>query len=339
MSHVFISGMGSVSPAGWGMTAFNSALMQGIPIPTTPLSRPGREERLVIRKIPECKPRPAFLAHPRFRRASAVSHHAGAAAIEALGSGNSDSARLGLILCLQAGCVQYADRFFSETLNDPLTASPLLFPETVLAAPASHIAAFLKNVYVTHTLVGDPATYLQCLAMGADWLLGGQVDRCLVIGAEESSWLVSSAARFWDDGLVASSGAGALCLTLDPAASIGVALERITDAHLFTGKQSRLKAAAQMRSQLPASAPDRLLCDGLQNLHHTDAPECAAWSDWNGPRLSPKLILGEGLCASAAWQCLAACHAIASGVHPSAIVSVVGCNQQAIGAQFIHSAP
>jgi len=233
--------------------------------------------------------------------------------------------------------VQYSDRFFAETLNDPATASPLLFPETVLAAPASHIAAFLKNVSVIHTVVGDPAAFLQCLSMAADWLLAGQVDRCLVIGAEESSWVVSSAFRFWDRGLAAASGAGALCLTLDPAESIGVALDRITDAHSYTGIQSRLKAAAQMRSQLSASAPDRLLCDGLQNLHRTDDPERKAWSDWSGPRISPKLVLGEGLCAAAAWQCAAACHAVASGQCASAIVSIVGCNQQAIGARFIQS--
>jgi hypothetical protein len=321
------------------MTSFNSALAQGIAVPPSPQIRPGWDEPLMIRKVPDCKPRPAYLAHPRLRRASAVSHYAGAAAIEAIGPNHCSSKRLGLVLCLQAGCVQYSDRFFSETLSDPATASPLLFPETVLAAPASHIAAVLKNVTVTQTLVGDPASFLQCLVLGAEWLLAGEVDQCIVIGAEESSWIVSDAFRFWDRQLVASSGTGALCLTLDPAASIGVALDRVTDAHSFTATQSRLKAAAQMRSQLSASAPDRLLCDGLQNLHQTDAPERTAWSDWSGPRISPKLILGEGLCAAAAWQCLAACNAIASGHCASAIASVVGCNQQAIGAEFIHSSP
>jgi hypothetical protein len=256
--------------------------------------------------------------------------------MEALGTTHPEPARLGVIVCLQSGCGQYSDRFFAEVLNNPALASPLLFPETVLAAPASHLAATLKNVQMTQTLVGDPGTYLQCLAMGADWLVTGSVDQCLVIGAEEISWLVSYAFGFWDSNWVISSGAGALCLTVDPAASMGVTLERITNAHAYTGTQSRLKAAGRMRSQLPQAAPDWLLCDGLQNLHATDVAERTVWSDWKGPRLSPKLVLGDGLCAASAWQCVAACNAVASEHYSTALVSVVGCNQQAIGAQFSH---
>lgn len=339
MSRIYISGVGAVSPAGWGLGPLCSALEQGVAIPTSPLHRPGWNKPLAVRQVPECKPRPAFLAHPRLRRASPVSQYAGAAAIEAVGAANSDSLRLGLILCLQAGCVQYADRFYGETLKDPATASPLLFPETVMAAPASHIATVLKNVHLIHTLVGDPATYLQCVAMGADWLLAGRVDRCVVVGAEEASWLVSDAFRFFDRDSVTACGSGALCLALDPAASIGVALDRITDVHTYTSASSRLKAAAQMRSQLPQDAAGRLLCDSMQNLKRTDAAERAAWKDWTGRRISPKLILGDALCASAAWQCVAACNAIASGSTSETLVSVVGCSQQAAGACFTRSTP
>jgi len=345
MSAVYISGIGAVSPAGWNATALCSALkvtQAFLPVPnntgrnacvTAPLPRPGTDKPLSIRPVPECKPRPAILAHPRLRRTSPVSHFTASAAMEALGA-YTESERLGIIVCLQSGCVHYADRFFGETLDNPATASPLIFPETVLSAPVSHLAAALKNVQLTQTLVGDPGTYLQCLAMGAEWLLAGAVDRCLVIGAEEASWLVSYAFGFWDSNWIMSSGAGALCLTLDPKTGMGVTLEGITDSHFYTEKQTRLKAATQMRSQLPQTVPNALLCDGLQNLHATDAPERAAWNDWKGSRLSPKLILGDGLCAASAWQCVAACHAIASESFSTALVSVVGCNQQAIGAQF-----
>jgi hypothetical protein len=44
--------------------------------------------------------------------------------------------------------------------------------------------------------------------------------------------------------------------------------------------------------------------------------------------------MGEGLMAAAAWQCLAAIHALQRRTCSSAVVSVVGCNQQAIAAQF-----
>ena len=90
-----------------------------------------------------------------------------------------------------------------------------------------------------------------------------------------------------------------------------------------------------MRAQLAPGTAAELLCDGLDNHPRVDAPERAAWSNWTGPRLSLKQYLGEGLMAAAAWQCVAACDAVASGRVPAATVSLVGCNQQAIGARFL----
>ena len=85
---------------------------------------------------------------------------ADAAALEAVAGvrPNSDrSRRLGVIVCLQSGCVQFSYRFFDETLKDPTTASPLLFPETVFAAPASHVAALLENAPPRQVTIGTPA--------------------------------------------------------------------------------------------------------------------------------------------------------------------------------------
>jgi len=48
-------------------------------------------------------------------------------------------------------------------------------------------------------------------------------------------------------------------------------------------------------------------------------------------------MLGEGLMAAAAWQCVAACDAVAVGRFGAASVSLVGSNQQAIGARFIRA--
>ena len=90
-----------------------------------------------------------------------------------------------------------------------------------------------------------------------------------------------------------------------------------------------------MRGQLPPGAPGELLCDGLGGSPRADAAELAAWRDWIGSRLSPKRILGEGLMAAAAWQCVAACDAVADRRFAAANVSLVGSNQQAIGARFV----
>jgi hypothetical protein len=370
MSRVFIAGLGAVSPAGWNVAALREALDKGEPLPTQSMERPGWEKPLRARLVPNPAVRPEFLAHPRLRRTSPITHYVVAAALEAtarLRANHDLKFRLGLVVCLQSGCVNYSCRFFDEMLKDPATASPLLFPETVYAAPASHVAAVLKNVSLASTLVGDPATFLQGASLGAQWLEENRVDVCLVIGAEETNWILADALWHLERPAILTAGAGALCLCRNPELSAGVELAAITDAHTFSARLNRMQAAHAMRVQLSKisrggefcsefrvhagleppkggtpsfkltrgqSSPAELLCDGLGNSPRADAPELAAWRDWTGSRISPKRILGEGLMAAAAWQCVAACDAVAGGRFAAANVSLVGSNQQAIGARF-----
>ncbi len=94
--------------------------------------------------------------------------------------------QLGIIVGVMAGNVTYSRRFYEEVLHNPATASPLIFPETVFNAPASHLAAFLGAKVIGYTLVGDDGTFLQGLALAAQWLADDKVDACVVIGAEET---------------------------------------------------------------------------------------------------------------------------------------------------------
>ena len=337
MSQVFVCGLGAVSPAGWGVAALRGALDNNVPLPVQALPRPGRPQPLRTRLVPPPPARPSFLAHPRLRRTSPLTHYAAAAALEALGSLGAREGlrpRLGVVACLQSGYVQYSFRFFEETLGDPATASPLVFPETVFAALASHLATLLSHEPVATTVVGDPAGFLQGLALAAAWLEEKRVELCLVLGAEESHWLLGDALWTFEHSAISGSGAGAVCLTQDPALSLGVELNAITDAHTFTSTFSRAKAAQAMRAQLPPGSATELLCDGLNGSPRADAAESAAWRDWPGPRLSPKRILGEGLMAAAAWQCVAACDGVARRQYRAANVSVAGPNQMALGARF-----
>jgi hypothetical protein len=95
------------------------------------------------------------------------------------------------------------------------------------------------------------------------------------------------------------------------------------------------KESAGRMPALPENV--ELLCDGTGNSPRADAAELDAWRDWTGPRLSPKRVLGEGLMAAAAWQCVAACDVVADDRFVAANVSLVGSNQQAMGARFVHA--
>ena len=339
MSRIFVTGLGAVSPAGWTMAAMREALDHAKPLPTQPLEQ-RREKSLLAHLVPNPATRPEFLLHPRFRRASAITHYTASAALEAAAPFRRacpENNRFGLIVCLQSGCVQYSCRFYDETLKNPATASPLLFPETVYAAPSSHTAALLENVTLVNSIVGDPSAFLQGMSLAAQWLAEERVDACLVIGAEETNWITADALWHLDRTASISAGAGAVCLSREEGLSIGVELTAITDAHTYSTKKNRFQAASSMRHQLNGKPPGNgteLLCDGLGDGARANAPEMSAWQDWKGPRLSPKRILGEGLMAAAAWQCVAACDAIANRRVKAANVSLVGFNQQAIGARF-----
>jgi len=341
VSRVFVRGWGAVSPAGWGMANLRDALARAEPLPTRDLPRPGRARPLKVRGVPTPATRPAFVAHARLRRTSPIAQYAVAASLEALGPGalplSSGSSQLGIIFCVMAGCVNYSRRFYDEVLKDPALASPLVFPETVFNAPASHLASLLGTKAVNYTLVGDPGTYLQGVALAAEWLGQKRVDGCLVVGAEELDWLVSEAFGFFDRTGVVSDGAGALYLRREPSGETAVELSEITSPQLFTRAQTRAQAAVRAQLELNGVHPNGLLCDGLQGSVRLDRDEASAWHSWTGPRLSPKAICGEAFTAAAAWQCTVAVDSIAHENIPSATVSVVGCNQQAIAARFVKS--
>jgi len=339
MSRIFVAGLGAVSPAGWNVADLRGALDKGEPLPVQALPRPGWEKPLPARLVPNPPVRPEFLAHPRLRRTSPITHYVASVALEAVAGLRTNPAaknfRVGIVACLQSGCVQYSCRFYDETLKNPATASPLVFPETVYAAPASHVAALLENVALAYSLVGDPSAFLQGVSLGVQWLEENRVDACLVIGAEETNWITADALWHLDRRAIVTAGAGALCLCREAKLSSGVELAAITGSQSYSARHTRMQAAAAMRGQLGKNSPGELLCDGVGNSPRTDAAELAAWRDWTGPRVSPKRILGEGLMAAAAWQCVAACDAVAGGRFAAANVSLVGSNQQAIGARFV----
>ena len=338
MSGVYVSGLGAVSSAGWGLNPLREALQRGKPIPSKEVLQPNWRTPVRVRPVPAPSPRPAFLAHARLRRASPIAQYSVGAAVEALGDDratlHSRNLRLGVVLCVMSGCVNYSRRFYDETIKDPATASPLVFPETVFNAPASHIGAFLGSTTINYTLVGDPGTFLQGIALAGDWLSSNEVDSCLVVGAEELDWLTMEAFRLFSRNIVVSEGAGALYLRRDPIGDSSLEVSGITESWLFSKGQTRLQAAKAARKELGNCPDDCLLCDGLQGVPTLDRDEAKAWADWNGSRLSPKMILGEGSMAGAALQCVAALDALNHGPHTTAIVNIVGSNEQAIAARF-----
>jgi hypothetical protein len=308
-----------------------ASLEQGRPLPIQALPRPGWEKPLQTRVVPPPPAKPAFLAHARLRRASPMAHYTLGAALEALGGDadlvKSGALRLGIVACTMTGGLTYSRRFYQEVLQDPAMASPLVFPETVFNAPASHLSAYLGTDTVNYTLVGDAGAFLQGLAVAAQWLDDGVAEACIVIGAEEADWTAADALRMFERQAVHTAGAGALYLKGQCPASAPVELAAVTDLFSASRTPCRHEAARKMRAQLPAGAPNELLC--------SSESANAAWNGWPGGRLAPQAILGEAFAASAAWQCVAACDALQRCQYEAANVSITGAGRQPVGARFV----
>jgi hypothetical protein len=338
VSAIRVTGTGAVTPAGWGVGALMDAVRNGTEIPVERIERIDQEVTVksAVRKVPKPADRSVMPKHPRLRRGSPIAKFAAAAAVEAMGAGRmaavaAGERSVGVIFTLLNGCVNYSKRFFAEALADPSLASPILFPETVFNAPSSHLSALFGSTGQNDTIVGDSASFLPALELAAEWIERGDVDGCLVVAAEESDWLSAEGLGFYSRHYVAAEGAGALFL--EPSDEPGVRLAAVPDAiGLSAGREA---AALELREAL-AAADDgsTLLVDGRAGVERWDRPEDQAWSGWSGPWASPRVVLGEGMGASAAWQSVVAVEMLKSGEARRAVVSAIGGNQQAAGAVF-----
>jgi 3-oxoacyl-(acyl-carrier-protein) synthase len=327
-----ITGCGAVTPAGWGVRAMMAALESRTRPAPFLLERPldGATRATPVLRVPmdgATTPKAA-----RLRRTSPISKFAAAAAVEALGADRlamiREGLRVGVIFTLTNGCVNYSNRFFSEVLADPALASPILFPETVFNAPSSHLSAMIGSTSPNDSLIGDGSGFLTGIELAAEWIERGDVDGCLVVAAEEIDWLSSEALCHYSRSYLPSEGAGAIYLE---AAEGPAVIHQLPDPVPYNSR-SRSAAAREIRSALGAADDgNTLLVDGLCGIHRFDAPEIAAWRDWQGPRWSPKHVLGESMGAASAFQVVAAVEALKSGLYQSAVVSSVGSNQQAAG--------
>ena len=165
---IYVAGYGAVSPAGWNARDICEGVANGALLPVQSIERPGWSQPLTIRRVPPSMSRAAILANPRLRRSSPIGQFSTVAAAEALVKademGTKLSGPLGIVFCTTCGCVTYSRRFWDEVLKDPTFASPLIFPETVFNAPASHISAVIGTSAANYTLIGDSGVYLQGLA-------------------------------------------------------------------------------------------------------------------------------------------------------------------------------
>ncbi len=336
-----VTGWGAVSPAGWSAAALRDAIEPGAALPFKCGRRcEGAPERRV-RAVPPHSAPPDWMKQVRFRRTTTIARHAVHAACEALGDDRigrirQGDCRLGVVFCSMNGGVQFSRRFYTEVLENPSLASPILFPETVYNAPASHIAAVVGSSSINYTLVGDASQFIAGLGLASQWLAEGLVDSCVVVAAEELDWLTDEALLLFGKKRIAAEGAAAVVLEPRTSRHDGLPfLRRVTDPWNYSTSTPRASAARSMWRELADGiGDDALLCDGLVGAARADRAEQMATASWKGPRVSVLPVLGESFAVCSGWQSVVALEWLRAGRATQALVSAVGSSQQAVGAIF-----
>jgi 3-oxoacyl-(acyl-carrier-protein) synthase len=322
-----LAGLGWVTPLGVTIDEVWEKLCAGVVAETTTLDESSGRRSCRVYRVP-----PAAAAevarNPRLRRSSAISRFAAVAGLRALRDAGLDlneasAERTALIFAVSNGGVVYTRRFYHEIVQSGASAaSPLLFPETVLNAPASHLAAILGIAGASYTLVGDGAVGVLALKMAEDLMANSGLDRCLVVGTEEIDWLLCDAYRRWRllraappiepfarraRGTILSEGAGAVVVAREGA----ITIERIHPGGNFFRQRELARQLEIIACDLKGeSATDLLIASA--NGTFIDAAEyaVAARHFATAAVYTPKPALGESAGAGALWQLICAAQAL-----------------------------
>ena len=326
-----IAGMGWVTPLGGGVDSVWDRLLHGHEASATTVSEQFGDRSYSAFRVPESVM--TGFAHPRLRRASVISRFAAAAGLDALRAaglepGSHNGERTALIFAISNGGVIYTKRFYSNIVESGAqSASPLLFPETVFNAPASHLAAILGITGATYTLVGDGAVGLAAVKMAEDLMANEALDHCLVVGTEEVDWLLCDAYRRWrllrssppiepfseqQRGMILSEGAGAILLARKGPFTI----EFAHPGGSFTKRAEAGDILNRILSDLSETQIDFVISGA--NGTFVDRAESEAIGEIVPDALvyTGKPALGESVGAAAVWQVIVAAQALRSAELP-----------------------
>jgi 3-oxoacyl-(acyl-carrier-protein) synthase len=315
---ICIAGAGWITPLGGDMAEVWQRLCRGEEAKAESICDPVGKKPYPVYRVPE-NALTNLPRHARLRRASAISRFAAAAGLAALDQARStshkiDMQRVALVFAVANGGVIYTKRFYHDIVaTGAQSASPLLFPETVFNAPASHLAALLGIEGASYTLVGDGAVGLVAIKMAEDLLASDDIDFCLVVAAEEADWLLCDAYHKWrllratppiepfadpPRGTILSEGAGAILLARNGA----VRIEAAHPGRYFSSRKDAAGLLAEVARDLEIH--DASIVIGSANGTFIDAVERNAVGA--AEIYSPKPALGESVGASALWQTIVA---------------------------------
>ena len=315
-----IVGVGATTPAGPSAAETWRLLMAGHSAPRLPVPKALTGRQYLYCAVPEKFVRNVG-RQPRLRRSGLLSLFAAAAAFDALADAGvevtpASEARFALVCSVSSGAVQYTRRFYHDVVTEGASAaSPLLFPETVFNASASHLAAVLGIDGKTYTLVGDSAVGASAIQLGDEMLaLDPGVEYVLVVGTEEVDWLLPDAFAAWrmaskdgrcevygaHTGMVFGEGAGAVLLAREGR---GPVVRRAHPGQSFFSRQDCRRISPEVfRQVLGPDQPDAIIASANGTGVDCVERESFARLGLKAPVYCHKPALGDALGAGAVLQ-------------------------------------
>lgn len=315
----YIQGIGAITPLGPTGLETWSALCRGQEAPRTLFAK-----ALADRSYFSCQVPGKFVAdaarQPRLRRSGTISLLGAAAGFDAFADAGLKpdsglSARIAVVFAICSGGVNYTRRFYHEIVTQGANcASPLLFPETVYNAAASHLAALLGVDEHSYTLVGDSSVGLAAIHFATELLtMQPRLDRCLVVGTEEVDWVLADAFASWrmaanrdqfevygrTNGTIFGEGAAAVLIGRTGSLMIANSSPGLP-FHSFMESGS---AAKEMFGRLRREGLPEMIVSSA-NGTFADEVERKVFSEFypSVPVYTPKPAVGEALGASALLQ-------------------------------------
>ncbi len=332
-----ITGIGAVSPCGWGRRAL---VPTALPPETMDLVGSGCAQ---VRRVPAPVRPLESMEQGRFRKIAPITRFAIEAAVECLGTRKFSPDGI-IIVAVSSGSIGYSEKFFEPMARSATELpSPQYFPETVFNAPCSHLCAHLGHPGPSYAILGDATAAYEALGMARDWIGAGLAPECLVVAAEELSPLqLAGLARHVNvaspqngtGGIVFSEGSGAL--RLGPVASSGESFPtlRVSSVECAT---DALGLARNVRRQVTAlqegvAVPREYFTGG--NGGPFDRLETAALAPFTTEAHNPGAGLGEAFTASSIWRILLACR----NSTPT-LITTLGLHQRSAAALVSRQSP
>ncbi len=321
MGRIVLAGLGPLSPIGNGENAFWGAVMDSL-CGIKKITRFSATQDCYGGEIGDIN-FDEYIADSRFRRAADISRYTMLAVKLAADDANispSNGKDMGITVGLTHGALNYTQSYHRLLITEGAeSASPILFSDSVLNAPAGNTSICFGVHGPVHTIIGGKTISTKVIMLAAQMLTTGVIDKSIAVCAEELNEL--SFFCYLRLGLNAmSEGAGAILLededTLkgdDPYCYLSGISSRFNPSNPQTALREAIEESLEI-AHLKGKDIDLIVTD-------SSIPDIQGLDLSNKPLGSITHLTGEAFSVSSMWNVILSALIIRHGKVPASVIN------------------